>query len=180
MGRITERYVLVWHVWGYFYLHSICENLYLDNHVANFRDILQTSWVRRAARTIPLAKAHDPDYMTRLSVDSLSRMRDKEWEEKERAYHEAAISEINAVVRSYNGVAPFSVRRGLHSREGELERCYATSGNLIIEELEARQNNTNYNPKSGEIEAEQMIPHSTVEQSLWTQFMNSIRSLFRW
>jgi hypothetical protein len=164
-----------------FYLHSIREILDLESHLSNFRDILQTSWIRRAVRTIPLARFHDPDFLTRLNADSLSRMRDKEWEEKERAYHEAAIAEINAVVRSYNGVAPFTVRRGLYSREAELERCYATSGNLIMAELESRQSGSSYNPKYGEIEAELMTSNPAVErQSLWAQVMASIRSLFRW
>lgn len=118
--------------------------------------------------------------MTRINAESLSRMRDKEWEEKEKAYHEAAIAEINSIVRSYNGVAPFFVRRGYHSREGELERCYATSGSLILAELNLRQNSPTYTAKNGDLEAEQMTSSSAVEwQSLWFQVIASIRSLFR-
>ncbi|CAG8767673.1 4204_t:CDS:2, partial [Acaulospora colombiana] len=72
-------------------------------------------------------------------AEGLSLMRDREWEEKEKSYHEHAIAELNTLVRRYNGIAPYAVRRGLHTREVELARCYETSGERILSELRAGQ-----------------------------------------
>lgn len=57
-------------------------------------------------------------------LDLAKRYRDPEWIDRERAFHETCITELNNVVRRYNIVAPPSVRRGLFDRQRELERLF--------------------------------------------------------
>lgn len=65
-------------------------------------------------------------------------MRDAEWEDKERSYHETALDEVNALVRKYNGLAPYAVRRAYYMRAAELERAYRDAGEDILRGLEER------------------------------------------
>ncbi len=69
----------------------------------------------------------------------LQALRDDNWEKREFNYHTAAIAEINALVRKYNTVAPYAVRRPLYTREVELERAYKDSGEDILQGLEERK-----------------------------------------
>lgn len=57
-------------------------------------------------------------------VELAKRYRDPEWIERERAFHDTCVAELNNVVRRYNIVAPPSVRRGLVDRQRELERLF--------------------------------------------------------
>lgn len=59
-------------------------------------------------------------------------LRDSEWEARERAYHETAIAELNSLVRRYNGVAPYTVRRTFLEREAELAQVYRESAEGIV------------------------------------------------
>ncbi|KAG8757829.1 hypothetical protein FRC14_001361 [Serendipita sp. 396] len=149
----------------------------LESSVAAFRNILRDAWVRRAVRTLSLTHAHNLEYLHNLTPESLSTLRDKEWEEKESSYHEHAISELNSLVRKYNGMAPYSVRRGLHTREGELARVYSISGEHIFNELRAvtssRQTHGKSDPEG------RSSASSSPESSLWAQFVDAIRSLLR-
>jgi DnaJ family protein C protein 28 len=104
-------------------------------------------------------------------------MRDPEWEEKEKSYHEHGIAELNTMVRRYNGIAPYSVRRGLHTREAELARCYETSGERILSELRAGQAQRKAKVSS----SMHPQPRDSIAETpnLWEQFMLAIRSIFR-
>lgn len=104
-------------------------------------------------------------------------MRDAEWEQKERGYHEHAIAELNSQVRRYNGIAPPSVRRGLFTVEGELTRCYANCGQYILDALKADPNPVGYSNYN-------TYPSGSGGQSgetptLWQQLVQAIRTLFR-
>ena len=79
-----------------------------------------------------------PSYLT-LSDVTGSRIRDRAWEAREKGYHEAAVGEINRLVRRYNGVAPYAVRRGYLTREGELERVVEVCGRDILAEVARRR-----------------------------------------
>ena len=70
--------------------------------------------------------------LSRLSLDDIAAWRDAEWETRERAYHDTALDEINALVRKYNGLAPYSVRRAYYGLDAELERAYKESGEDIL------------------------------------------------
>ena len=74
-----------------------------------------------------------------LSASDLSKLCDREWEQKERGFHEAAIEDINSLVRKYNGIAPYAVRRPYHNVKGELELCYEKSGEALLDQLKQRE-----------------------------------------
>ena len=65
-------------------------------------------------------------------------LRDPEWEERERSYHEAALDEVNSLVRKHNAMAPYIARRALYTLSSELERTYKESAKEIHQELVAK------------------------------------------
>lgn len=64
--------------------------------------------------------------------------RDLEWEARERRFHEVAMADINNVVRRFNIVAPYTVRRPLHSLELELARTYRLAQPYVLGEMRRR------------------------------------------
>ncbi|KAH9927083.1 uncharacterized protein BXZ73DRAFT_49078 [Epithele typhae] len=103
----------------------------LETAVHAFREIVKQSWTRRALRT--LTALHPASLLPRLTLDDVTAMRDPEWEAKERSYHETALEELNSLVRKYNGLAPYAVRRAYYMRSVELERVYKEAGEDILE-----------------------------------------------
>ncbi|KAH8982418.1 hypothetical protein EDB92DRAFT_1804643 [Lactarius akahatsu] len=106
----------------------------LEVAVAAFRTALRRSWVRRAVRVLALTHS-------RLSLPSLAdvrALRDGEWESRERAYHDSALVEVNSLVRKYNALAPYAVRRAYYVREVELANIYDQSAEEIVREIEGR------------------------------------------
>ena len=81
---------------------------------------------------------HPPYILPRLSLSEVTGRRDSVWEAREKGYHEAALREINALVRKYNGVAPYAVRRTYLTREAELQRMYEISGGEILAEIKRK------------------------------------------
>ncbi len=73
---------------------------------------MRQSWTRRAIRMLTISRP--ASLLPRLTVDDLTAWRDTEWEARERAYHETALEEINGLVRKYNGLAPYVVRRAYY------------------------------------------------------------------
>ncbi|KAI1795106.1 hypothetical protein LXA43DRAFT_939587 [Ganoderma leucocontextum] len=108
----------------------------LETAVNSFREILKQSWTRRALRT--LTHMHPAELLPRLTLADVTALRDMEWEEKERAYHETALEELNSLVRKYNGLAPYAVRRAYYMTSAELERVYQEAGKDILRGLEER------------------------------------------
>ncbi|KAF8592294.1 hypothetical protein K439DRAFT_1324957 [Ramaria rubella] len=108
----------------------------LDAAVNAFRSTLRATWTRRAVRTLMLD--HPPGLSLPNAMPAPQGMRDTAWETREKAYHEAALGEINALVRKYNGVAPYVVRRTYLTREAELERMYEACGEDILVEVRRR------------------------------------------
>jgi DnaJ homolog subfamily C member 28 len=106
----------------------------LEAAVAAFRSVIKQSWVRRAVRMLTLSRRplHD------LSLADARALRDREWEMREKAYHESALAEVNALVRKYNALAPYSVRRAYYVRDVELDRVYEEGADDIIEEFAGR------------------------------------------
>lgn len=78
--------------------------------------------------------------LPRLTLSSVTSLRDAEWEARERAFHEKAIDEMNALVRKYNGLAPYAVRRAYHSRSAEVDKVYRDAAQDILHGLAARVN----------------------------------------
>jgi hypothetical protein len=73
-----------------------------------------------------------------LTPEAASALRDPTWTQIESGYHAAAVRELNDLVRRFNVLAPYTVRRGLHTVEDELERAYKSAGEVIVRELRER------------------------------------------
>ncbi|KII94693.1 hypothetical protein PLICRDRAFT_98222 [Plicaturopsis crispa FD-325 SS-3] len=108
----------------------------LEAAVSSFREIVRQAWARRAIRTLTMSRPAAA--LQSLTAAHVSSLRDEEWEARERAYHDTAIDEINSLVRKYNGVAPYAVRRPYHVRTVELEKAYQEAVDDILRGLAAR------------------------------------------
>ncbi|THG93654.1 hypothetical protein EW145_g8319 [Phellinidium pouzarii] len=108
----------------------------LEAAVSSFRAVLQESWTRRAIRMLTLNRRATS--LRTLTVADAGALRDPEWEAREASYQDAAIAEVNSLVRRYNGVAPYAVRRPLHLRDKELERAYRESAEKIVKGVQER------------------------------------------
>lgn len=108
----------------------------LENAVNAFRDILRQSWTRRAIRTLTMLQP--AAMLPSLTLNRVTSLRDREWEERECSYHDTAVAELNSLVRKYNGLAPYSVRRPYYSREAELAKVYEDCGEDILRGISER------------------------------------------
>ncbi|TFK46932.1 hypothetical protein OE88DRAFT_840057 [Heliocybe sulcata] len=108
----------------------------LEAAATSFREILRQSWTRRAIRTLTMS--HPLVHLSTLTLTSVTTLRDQEWEERERSYHATALDELNGLVRRYNGVAPYAVRRSYYTIEEELEKAYRESGEEILKGVHER------------------------------------------
>ncbi|THV03359.1 hypothetical protein K435DRAFT_962521 [Dendrothele bispora CBS 962.96] len=108
----------------------------LDNTLQTFRSVLRQSYVRRAIRV--LTTLHPPNVLSRLTIADIQARRDKEWEKKEETYHDTAVEEVNALVRKYNGLAPYAVRRAYYMRKVEVERVYEECAEEVLEGIKER------------------------------------------
>ena len=61
--------------------------------------------------------------------------RDPAWETTERAYHNLAIENLNALTRSYNLIAPKIAQKPYYSLARELRKCYADVAPLVPNEI---------------------------------------------
>ncbi|KAH9048932.1 hypothetical protein EDB84DRAFT_22958 [Lactarius hengduanensis] len=104
----------------------------LEAAIAAFRTALRRSWVRRAKRVLTLT----PSRLSSPSLADVRALRDGEWESHERAYHDSALVEVNSLVRKYNALAPYAVRRAYYVREVELANIYDQSAEEILREIE--------------------------------------------
>jgi DnaJ homolog subfamily C member 28 len=102
----------------------------LEAAVTSFRAVLLQIWVRGAVRMLTLSwqPLHEHEHEP-LLVD-VRALRDREWETHERAYHDSVlkVADIKALVRMYNALAPYTMRR-----------AYEESGEVIMQELRARR-----------------------------------------
>jgi hypothetical protein len=57
----------------------------------------------------------------------------------ERKYHDTAVEDVNALVRKYNGLAPYAVRRAYYARTVELEKAYTDAGPDILRGIKERE-----------------------------------------
>ena len=79
--------------------------------------------------------------LPQLTLVEIRALRDAEWEARERAFHDHALDEVNALVRKYNGLAPYAVRRAYYMRDTELEKAYRDSAEDILRGLAERAAN---------------------------------------
>lgn len=112
----------------------------LESAANSFRSILVDSWTRRALRNLTRdTPAHALPALTRsMTLEQAQALRDDAWTAREKAYHDEAVNELNALVRKYNGLAPYAVRRPYYMREAELAKAYERAGEEIINGLKER------------------------------------------
>ncbi|KAH9071613.1 hypothetical protein EDB83DRAFT_260474, partial [Lactarius deliciosus] len=135
----------------------------LEVAIAAFRTALRRSWVRRAVRVLALTHS-------RLSLPSLAdlrALRDEEWETREKVYHDSALVEVNSLVRKYNALAPYAVRRAYYVREVELANIYDQSAEEILREIERRSRGSRMRAESettpgGDGEEEKLLMRAPV------------------
>ncbi|KAG5352244.1 hypothetical protein C0989_003075 [Termitomyces sp. Mn162] len=108
----------------------------LDNAVATFREILRQSWVRRVVNMI--TSTTPPALLHTFTLGDIKNIRDSEWEQRERSYHQVALEELNALVRKYNGMAPYAVRRPYYIHNVEMERLFENCAESILSALKER------------------------------------------
>jgi len=108
----------------------------MESTITSFRQVLKQAWSRRVL--LILTTATPPLSLDRLTVEYITNMRDPDWEQRERSYHETALGEVNSLVRKYNAMAPYIARRAPYTRGVELERLYKDSAEEIHEKLVAK------------------------------------------
>jgi len=64
--------------------------------------------------------------------------RDPDWEAAEKSYMELAISNLNAITRSYNLMAPELAKKPYFSLQRELDNCYAEVAPELANEIKRR------------------------------------------
>jgi DnaJ homolog subfamily C member 28 len=125
-------------IWLLFYA-SLKTTTEVESAARTFREILRQSWQRHAIRILTMAIP--PSELPLVDATRVAALRDSGWEVREKSYHDAALKDINDLVRKYNGLAPYAVRKPYYTRETELARVYAESCKDILEELAARVRN---------------------------------------
>ncbi|KAH7916241.1 hypothetical protein BJ138DRAFT_995992 [Hygrophoropsis aurantiaca] len=108
----------------------------LESAANSFREVVKQSWTRRAIRRLTMSQP--AALLPELSLADVTSTGDREWEERERAYHDIAIADLNSLVRKYNGLAPYAVRRPYYSRDAELAKVYQESGEDILRGISER------------------------------------------
>ncbi|BGO97256.1 hypothetical protein NBRC10513v2_001176 [Rhodotorula toruloides] len=118
----------------------------LETALANFRSELRASWTRRAVRI------RSSEGLTQAVVREIREgWKDREWEERERAYHEVSIKSLNDLTRKYNIIAPYNVRRTLLSLRHELDAAITSCAPSIAAELQRRIDSGMSSPSPGVI-----------------------------
>ena len=127
----------------------------LNAAFAAFRESLRAEWLRYVTRQITTTpgsmSAHislAKSYVQRDTAANFSLREYKtDWESREREYHSLAIEDLNAKIRSYNTVAPYSARKAYTTLAIELESCYKDVAPKIVESISDRKNVSS--PKTG-------------------------------
>ncbi|GAA6000730.1 hypothetical protein JCM10207_004629 [Rhodosporidiobolus poonsookiae] len=150
----------------------------LEGALASFRSELRANWTRRALRI------RSSEGLTSAVVrEILDGWKDPEWEQREKAYHECSLSDLNNLTRKYNVIAPYHVRRPLLTLRSELDQAIASCAPAIAQELKRRLDVGMASPSSGKVvyhEPEDDVRSVTademggekkaVKESMWTAF----------
>ena len=118
----------------------------LTSAFATFRESLQTEWLRHITRQINTRPgslnshiATAKSYVQRdIAANYTLREYKTEWESREQKYHSLAIDDLNAKIRSYNTIAPYTARKAYTTLAKELELCYRDVAPKIVEAIRAR------------------------------------------
>jgi DnaJ family protein C protein 28 len=151
----------------------------LDTALSSFRGILRQTWIRRAIRTLGMRSSQET--VSKMTVEYLKAIRDLDWEAKERGYHQVALEDVNKLVRKYNGMAPYPVRRSPYQREDELLLMYRDSAEEILQGLHTRGQSSarDRNATSEDSLAENSSYNTGTESlSIWGEIRKWIRTVF--
>ncbi|KAK0705630.1 hypothetical protein B0H67DRAFT_594574 [Lasiosphaeris hirsuta] len=118
-------------------------------HNPRRRNVEQISVPTNSTEDVVMARMRqvqtsDPPDETPKSGDTeppapLSRpFRDPEWEAAERSYMELAITNLNAITRSYNLMAPELAKKPYFSLQRELDNCFAEVAPLLADVIKQR------------------------------------------
>lgn len=112
----------------------------LESATNSFRLILLEGWTRRALRNLTTDTPPHllPALSRSMTLERARELRDDAWAARERSYHDSAVGELNALVRKYNALAPYAVRRAYYAREAELARAYEQAAEGIVQGLKER------------------------------------------
>ena len=108
----------------------------LDAELSAFRRSIQTSYTRYAIRHLT-SSLHDPTSHSPPSTPTQP-VRFPNWEHLHNAYHLASLTSLNSLIRRYNAVAPYPVRRPVLTLEGEMKLVSEASWAKVIEGIEGR------------------------------------------
>ncbi|KAL5487562.1 hypothetical protein ACEPAI_5670 [Sanghuangporus weigelae] len=110
----------------------------MESAIQTFRAILRQAWTKRAVVALTSDLSRPASSLLSLTLSDAQQLRDPAWAAREASYHASALGEVNELVRRYNGVAPYSVRKPYFEREKELERCYVESAGDVVEGVRER------------------------------------------
>ena len=79
-----------------------------------------------------------PSILSKFTLETIKAHRDPDWVNKEKGYHETAVAELNSLVRKYNAVAPYAVRRPYYIREAEIGKVYDEAAPDIVQMIAKR------------------------------------------
>jgi DnaJ family protein C protein 28 len=90
-----------------------------------------------------------PSILSKFTLETIKVHRDRDWVNKEKGYHETAVAELNSLVRKYNAMAPYAVRRPYYIREVEIGRAYDEAAPDIMQMIAKRGQETDSTLRSG-------------------------------
>ncbi|GAA6038470.1 hypothetical protein JCM8097_004582 [Rhodosporidiobolus ruineniae] len=105
----------------------------LDTSTSAFRSELRANYSRRVLR-IRSSEGLTPAVVREVRDG----WKDEEWERREKAYHDAALLDLNNLTRKYNVIAPYHVRRSLLTLRSELDAAIAACAESLAVELQRR------------------------------------------
>ena len=121
--------------------------LELETAINTFREILRQAWIRRAVRGLTME--NPPSILSKFTLQTIKAHRDPDWVNKEKGYHETAVAELNSLVRKYNAIAPYAVRRSYYVREVEIGRAYDEAAPDIMQMISKRGQEADSTLRSG-------------------------------
>ena len=75
-----------------------------------------------------------------FKLTDIQSYRDEEWENREQSFHDVLLGDLNNLVRKYNALAPYVVRRPYHTRQMELEKMFQDSAEDVFKTLAEKIN----------------------------------------
>lgn len=134
----------------------------MESSLDSFRQILSSAWVRHAVRNL-----WSLETVEEITPEFVGTYRDSHWEIRERSFHTAALKEVNALIRNYNNLAPYAVRKAYVDLASELDTVFRKSQNNIFEDICYRRRCKKLSETTRESERERKEQEN---MGVWEQF----------